>query len=816
MFKNYLKVALRSFGREKLVTFINVAGLAVGMASFIIILQYVRFEMSYDRHLPQVERMHRVIAERSNGGMQVDRRAVTFGAMGAELKTAFPQVEAYTRIWTGHGPVVLAFDNQPFTEQFAVADENFLSFFGFRMIHGDARTALGEPNTAVLSASAARKYFKDANPVGKVFRVNSQYDSEMSSPFLRITGVYADIPQNTHLRTDFIGSFKSINNTARWGPNYMSEYPVFTYLRLTPGARADALEQKLVEKYQKTDRKEFRFLLQPVTKIHLYSDLSGEVNTNGNEKTIYFLILIAAFILVIAWINYVNLSNAVALRRSREVGVRKAVGGAQYQLMFQFLFESLLLNAIAAVLAVVLSQMALPFFNQLIGKPLTLHWWNDPAFGGLLLLSFAVGAVLAGLYPAFVLSVLKPANLLRNQVTGTDSFSARQQARLKKGLVVFQFAISLTLIVFTFAVYRQLSYMRSQDLGMNIDQVLVLPSPTIGIGNDSVFAGKIKTFKARLLQYPSIGGITSSLNIPGQPVRTNTGIFRRVESSPNEQNNIGFFFTDEDFLPTYGLKLVAGRNFSTLSFEGDPNNRGAILNEAAVRALGFRSAREAIDQGIFAVPGPRKTPVIGVVANYNQQSLKERIEPIVIQYSPASSFGMTFSFKLKADQPGKSIALIEEQWEQMFPGNPFDYFFLNEFFNQQYQADLLLGKIFGLFSVLAIAVACFGLFGLALLSAGQRTKEIGIRKAFGASSNDIFYLLSREFLGLVLLSVLMSVPIAYLAVSRWLENFAFRIPVSAWLFVAPSLLVLLIALLTIGYQAVRKSKIKPVQSLRYE
>ncbi len=814
MFRNYLKIALRNFRHHKLFTAVNVFGLALGMASFIVIMQYVRFELSYDRHLPDSKRMYRVIAERSNEGVQVDRRASTFGALGQEAKKSFPEVDNYTRIWTGQGPVVMTINNQPFTEQMAVADGNFPTFFGLEMISGTQSNVLKEPNTAILSETAAEKYYKGQDPVGKVFKISNQYDSEMSSPLFTITGVYKDIPQNAHLRTDVIGSFNSINNTAKWGPNYMDNYPVYTYLLLNPNAPADRLEQKLNLSYQNTDRKEFYFRLQPVEDIHLYSDVQGEISPSSREKSIYFLVLIASFILIIAWINYINLSNAASIRRSLEVGVRKSVGGNQGQLIIQFLLETVLINLFATVLAAILSQLALPLFNQFIEKSISFAWWNNLGFGLGLLLVLTLGSLLAGLYPAFVLSGLKPANLLRNQLLG--SWTARvQRAVLRKGLVVFQFTISMTLIALTFAIYQQLNFMRNRDLGVNIEQVLVLPSPTVGIGDPTTFAGKVESFKNELLNYPSVKGFSSSLNIPGQAVRTNIGVFRRAERSETEKNSMGFFFADEGFVPLYGLKMLAGQNFTTSSYEGDVQNRGAILNEAALKTLGFPNAKSAIGKNIFAVPG-RLTPVIGVVQNYNQQSLRKTVEPIAIQYSPAASFGMSFSIKINGDNPQQTLALVEKQWNSMFPGNPFDYFFLNEYFDRQYRADVVLGKVFGLFAGLAILVACMGLFGLALLNSGQRTKEIGIRRVFGATGSDILFVLSKEFITLVLVAVAVAIPITYFAISYWLDNFAFRIPISPWLFIFPSLVVLFIATATVVYQAITQVRAKAINSLRYQ
>jgi len=732
-------------------------------------------------------------------------------AVGNSFKDAFAEIEDYVKL-VGTGPVVvdLPGSSQTTVQQLKIdkvfyATRAFFGVFSFPLLQGDARTALVEPNTVVLSASVARKLFGTVNPVGKTMLLNQKQA-------VKVTGVYADFPPNSHIKADMLRSYATFIKAM--GPDNNPETAwqwdgCLTYLLLRRGTNPQALEAKfpqVVDKLAGEEHKRYHsaaiYRLQPLRDIHLYSHYIGETEPNGDGTTVYLLLAIAGFIVVIAWVNYVNLATARAINRAREVGVRKAVGSQRSQLIVQFLFEALLLNGLAVVLALLLVMVTIPAFNELSGHHLTLSLLADGRFWGALLILFTLGVFFSGLYPAFVLSGFRPVVVLKGRMVNT-----RQGALLRKGLVVFQFAASLFLLVGTLAVFRQIQFMREQTLGLNIDQTLVIRPPVIR--NDSTYMSQMQSFKEALLRYAAIRSVTASTSIPGEPVGWNAGGIRLKGLDEGKGKQYRVIGVDYDYLKAYGLKLLAGRNFAK-EFGTDP--KAVIFNRMAMEQLGFTRPEEAINREIEFWGETYR--LVGVVDNFHQQSLREAYEPLILRLIP--DLRGYFSVKVAPAEASRSIATLQSAWNQFFPGNPFEYFFLDAHFAEQYRADQRFGQVFGFFTALAILVACLGLFGLASFTTVQRTKEIGIRKVLGASVPQILRLLYQEFAVLIVVAFVVATPLAWLAVSRWRETYAFRADLNGWLFVLPFVAVLLIALLTVSFQSLKAALMNPVSSLRIE
>ncbi|HEY0432967.1 MAG TPA: FtsX-like permease family protein, partial [Chitinophagaceae bacterium] len=560
------------------------------------------------------------------------------------------------------------------------------------------------------------------------------------------------------------------------------------------------------KKFTADDMKKYNaaveYKLQPLTSIHLASHFMLEPGPTVDGKTVYLLLGIAFFIVIIAWVNYINLATARALTRAREVGIRKVVGSLRKQLIGQFLSESALLNACAVILGILIVMVAIPGFNRISGRNLTFSLFTEIRFWAGLAALFLLGVFLSGLYPALVLSGFRPIDVLKGKLSGTSG-----GVLLRKSLVVFQFAASLFLLIATFTVYKQISFMRSQDLGLQIDQTLVIPPPIVGI--DSTFLQKISTFKEELRQQSSIRNITVSTSIPGEPVGWNAGGIKLVGTDESTQKQYRVIGIDYDYIIAYGLKLIAGRPFSK-QFGSD--KQSVIFNRKGIEQLGFNKPEEAIGKKIDFW-GDQYT-IEGVTENFHQQSLQEAFEPLILRLIP--DVNGSISIKTNEADAAKNISLAKKEWAKFFPGNTFEYFFLDDHFNEQYKADQRFGQVFGLFTGLAIFVACLGLFGLASFTTLQRTKEIGIRKVLGASVPNILRLLYREFSGLLLIAFLIASPIAWIGTSKWLRGYAFRIGLHWTFFLIPLLVIVLVALITVSFQSVKAAFANPVKSLRTE
>lgn len=805
MIKNYFKIAWRNIKRQKAYAGINILGLAIGIAACLLILQYVSFELSYENFHTKKDRIYRVHQDRYDNGKLSTQWAGGAFAVGNSFKDVIPEIEDYVKV-VGNDKVIAEINNQPLKiEKVFFASSSFFKIFTYPLLAGDEKKALTEPFTAAISETTARTLYGNTNAVGKVLKLNRNRN-------YTITAVFKDAPANTQLKPDILLSYATFLKFQ--GPDNNPETAwardgCLTYLLLRPGVNPAVVETKfppIVEKGVGELLKRFNasvtYSLLPMKDIHLYSHFMQEPGPNGDGKTVYLLLAIAFFIVVIAWVNYINLATARAINRAREVGIRKAIGSQRRQLIFQFLTESTLLNAFAVALALLLMIVAIPAFNQLSGQNLSFSLLGNVDFWLGLTALFVTGVFFSGLYPAFVLSGFKPIEVLKGKMVTT-----KQGALLRKGLVVFQFAASLFLLIGTVIVYQQIQYMRKQSLGINIEQTLVVRPPIVR--TDSTFLKQMTAFKESLSGLSSIRSVAVSTSIPGEAVGWNAGGIKLSGTDESTQKQYRVIGVDYDFIKMYDLKLIAGRIFSK-NFGTD--DQAVIFNRKGIEQLGFNKPEEALGKKIDF--WGKQYTIAGVTENFHQQSLREAYEPLILRLIPGVSGYL--SVKTNTGELNQTISQVKSAWNKFFPGNTFEYFFLDDHFNDQYKADQRFGQVFGLFTTLAILVACLGLFGLASFTTLQRTKEIGIRKVLGASVAGIMKLLYQEFALLLLIAFVVATPLAWLTVSKWLQGYAFRINIQWNYFMIPFIVIVAIALLTVSFQSVKAALANPVRSLRTE
>jgi putative ABC transport system permease protein len=808
MLRNYFKIALRNLKRQKVSTSINIVGLAIGLATCILIMLYVQDELSYDRYNEKADRIFRVALKVRLNGEDVGGPMMGPN-VARDLKQDFPEVLKATRIRNLESEFI-SYGTTSFKEDHLLtADSSFFDVFTIPFLKGDPKRALTEPNTVVLTEETARKYFGNQDPIGKVLSFGSE-----KTPY-RITGVVRNIPMNSHFRFNMLASLAGYQEQHT---GWIYSINFYTYLLLPEKYDYKQLEAKItrlaetrigseLQDWLKLTPKQFRekgddfgIFLQPLTDIHLYSPFGRtELSPGGNILYLYVLMAIAAFMLLIACVNFMNLSTATAVRRSREVGVRKVLGSVKGQLQQQFLIESVLLAMVALLVGLLLVSLALPFFNQLTGKALTVSLLaNSSVAAGLVAGAVLVG-LLAGSYPAFYLSSFKPVLVLKGRVTaGRGSFN------LRSGLVVFQFFITISMIIATVTADRQLRYMQTQKVGFDREQVLVIHDTHMLRNNETVFRDKIMRSPQVIME--SISG-----QVPvGNSINDNTPV--RPKENPDQSVMSRFYYVDDAYIPTLGMHVVQGRNFSK-SFPTDAS--AVILNETAVRALGWQQnpiGRELIghtdDNGVKVY-----YRVIGVVSDFHFESLKQKIGPLVMFLGKNSG---NILVKTRTERLPEFLASLKQQWASFSPAAPFSYSFLDDRFEQVYVSEQKIGQVLTLFSSLTIFIACLGLFGLATYTAEQRTKEIGVRKVLGASVASVVALLSKDFLKLILIALVLASPIAWWGMNQWLEEFAYKVTIDWWIFALAGLLAVGIALLTVSFQSIKAALMNPVKSLRSE
>jgi len=821
MVKNYLKVALRSILKNKIFSIINILGLALGAASFLLIIHYVSFEKSYDRFFNNPETLFRLTLKQYLNNELMISSAENYPGVGPAMVSDIPGVESYARLYNmGYkNNIVITYEDAPgepvkFKQRkFLYADSAFLPMFGYEMIKGDPSTALAAPNTAVISQKYAEMYFGDEEPIGKMLRLK---DDDFNNELCKVTGVFKDLPSNTHLKFDILFSYKTLYSRGDWAPSRYNESwqrkDMYTYVRLSENASAEEIEDKLPALFDKYSpdlserNRRDKLALQPITSIHLNSDLAEEPETNGKADNVFAMLMIAGFIIVIAWVNYINLSTAKAMERANEVGVRKAMGAFKKQLTGQFIMESAIINLVSVLLSVGLVLLALPLFNRISGLSFEVINFITPFMGSVLVALWLIGTLLSGLYPAFILSSFQPTEVLKGKLK-----SKGKGIMLRKGLVIFQFIASVSLIAGTLIIYNQLNYMLNKDIGMNVDQVLVVERPGIAPRDRQEFRSAIDVFRNEVNKDNNVKSVATSVTIPGKKREYKVGV-KPYGTNDEKAVTLRVNSMDYDFVDVFEMKVLAGRVFS----EEHPSDAdtAVVLTKSAAVDLGFENPEDAIGRTLTISAYQWNPIVIGVVNDYNQESLQKAKDPIIFYCSIYG--GEFYSMRLKTDELKNTIGHVESAWNTAFPGNPFNYFFLDDYFNRQYANEQRFGDLFGVFAALAIIVGCLGLFGLSAYTAQQRTKEIGIRKVLGSSEGQIFVLLSRGFILLVFIAIIIAVPVTYYFMDQWLNGFAYKEPIDFWVFVVAGLSLVVVSLFTISFQTLKAMRVNPVESLRYE
>lgn len=800
MLKNYFITALRTLQRNKIYSFINIFGLALGIACCIMITLIIAREITYDRFHPASENLYRVVQDVSWGGGST---WTSCGApMGPALKKDFPEVEEMTRIFrTARLVSRESIDLRVQEDNFIYADPSFFTLFNFPLINGDPESALNDPYSILITESIARKYFADENPVGQLLRIENDYD-------IRITGVLADPPENTHIDFDFVASFKTLNQeyqqpvfTNWWGPT------VRTYVRLRPDADVAAFNENRLAEFVKNYREpQYASAIIPrfqaVTDIHLYGNPGP-----GSIQFVYIFSLIGLFVLIIACANYMNLATARAAGRAREVGVRKAIGAGRGQIIRQFFSESFCVTIFALLIGLVLTELLMPFFNEISGRSLAMPWTEGWLWLGLLTILFVVGLV-SGSYPALALSRFSIVQVLHKSADKTAG-----GAKLRKGLVVLQFSISIALIIATFVVFSQLSYMRGKSLGFDSEQVAVL----LTWGDRSVQKG-YEAFKNDLETYPGISSVAASNWFPGMGGFAQWGFSIEGMTAGREAASPLIIYGSENFMETVGLDVRQGRGF-TEDFSGDINN-AFLLNETALSVYGISeplgNSIRLFGESRGDLVYEKKGQVVGVVEDFHITALRDPIVPTTITLAESSEYYNYFLVRFSSGDYRVSVAQVTETWQTHFPDRAFHLVFVDEQIQEAYGEEARFGQVIGAFALFAILIACLGLFGLAAFTAERRTKEIGIRKVLGASLTSIVILISREFALLIGLGLLLATPFAYFGMEWWLTDFAYRVDVTPAIFFWAGLLAFVIGLLTVGYQALRAALSNPIKALRYE
>ncbi|MBQ4913022.1 ABC transporter permease [Maribacter sp. MMG018] len=810
MFKNYLKIAWRSLKKQAFFTFLNTFGLAIGMAGALIISLYIYDEFSYDKMFADADRIYRIDTDIKFGGAET-RAAETAPPMAATLKRDFSQVESTVRFRTIGGMYVKKVGGDKAAKETYVtyADSTFFEFFGIDLLAGNPKTALTGTNSLVLTKSAAEKHFGSIDIVGEDLLLDN-------SDVYTVTGVVDDMPKNSYFNDYSVFLAMAGNVASReelWGSNNY-----FTFIKLIPGVSAEDFKEPLqgmLERYMLPWAQKYfpgmtaetfeasgnyiRYHTMALTDIHLHSDRNNEMSATSSIQNIYILSFIGLFLIILASVNFMNLSTAHSLKRAKEVGVRKTLGSNKRNLVFQFLTESGLIAFVSLVAALVLTLIALPFFNDFTGKSISIPY-SQPLFWLALLAATLVLGLFSGSYPAFFMSRFMPVETLKG--AGAESVGS---GRVRNALVIFQFSISVLLIVSTLVVFQQLNYIQSKDLGFTKDQVLL-------INEIGPLGTKSNAFKEEILKMGNVESVTLSNYYPTPSWRSDSSFFQ--EGAKGQENAIQMqeWAVDTDYLKTLQMDIVAGRDFNK-QYASD--STAMIINEATLPILNL-TAEEALGVRIteeIEIENPRYYTIVGVVKNFHFKSLRENIGALGMYLDNTAE---NMAVRISGGNYASTIAKIENKWNEMALGQPFDYRFMDDAFNTTYEAEQKLGQIFFIFTLLSIFIACLGLFGLAAFNAEKRTKEIGVRKVLGATVSQISYRLTVDFLKLVGVSILVSLPIGWFIMNKWLEDFSYRIDIGWEIFVVAALLAIVVAIVTVSYQSIKAATVNPVKSLRSE
>jgi putative ABC transport system permease protein len=813
MFRNYLKIAFRNLAKHKFISFVNIFGLTVGLACCMLILTYILHETSYDRYNSNANRIWRVtrIFNNKEGIVSLHLGAVA-PPIGPLLKNDFPDIQRVTRMLP-IGTQPMKYEDKIFNEKDVIfADENLFAVFDVPLLAGNPRTALSDPNSIVLTPEVARKYFGSSDPINKVIRLDNQIN-------FKVTGIFKPLPDASHFHAQMLLSFATLKDSAVYGEENLrtnwGNNAFYTYLLLPEGYPAMSLEKQFPAFMDKNMPKgqgaqpgshpsQFtRLTLQRLTDIHLHSHLDEELEDNGDITRVYIFGAIALFILLIACINYMNLSTARSTLRAKEIGIRKVSGARRGEIITQFLSESVLISWIAIIIAFALVWLVLPWLNIITGQTLGIDSLLKPAILIPLLLAPFVVGLSSGIYPALFLSSFRPARVLKGMFkTGGAGVS------LRKVLVVTQFAISITLIIATTVVFQQLHYIQNKSLGFDKEQIVTM---RYNSGLDKTF----ESFRTELLENTNFRNVTRSSRIPSGRLLDEMGASAESGDSLKQVTaDIKYLAADQYFIPSYGIPMVAGRNFSR-DFATDTN--GFVLNVAATKVLGMKTPRDLVGQRFQY--GNIKGRVIGIMGDFNFEDMHQHILPLIVVLPAPGQAGGSYgniSVKIAGNNIPAALDRLEKTWKKYLPVTPFEYTFLDDRFDKLYRSEQRQGSLFTGFSCIAIFIACLGLLGLSAFAISQRIKEIGVRKVLGATTGNIVGLLSADFLKLVGLAAPVAFCIAWLSMDKWLENFAYRISIQWWVFLAAGILAASIALITISYQAIKAAMANPVKALRTE
>jgi len=800
MIRNYLIIALRNLLRQKGYSIINISGLAIGLAAFILIVLYVKNELSYDKFHDKADRIYRISVEGMISG-DILNVAVSAAPTAEAMVRDIPEILTATRIDKFNQTIHFNYQDKKFYQDgLLFVDSTFFDIFSFELIRGNPSTALVEPYSLVLTESLAEKYFGNEDPMGKSIRLNDKTN-------FTVTGIVEDPPANSHFQFEVLASFVTqIKTNGKEAYEHWGSLSMYTYVLLAKDADTRIVEKQFPEMYLKymedlseLENIKFNPYLQPIAEIHLHSNLMAELETNGDISNVYTFFAIAIFILLIACINFMNLSTARSMKRAREVGLRKVVGAFRKQLIFQFIGESLILSFISLIFALILVEISLPIFNELLNQNLVLALFKSGiTIFSLIGLAILVGFI-AGSYPAFYLSSFQPIKVLK----GTLSKSARK-TNVRNVLVIIQFAISVFLIICTGLLYNQLSFLQQKKLGFNMERVIVLP-----LRGDRL-REKANILKSEFENLSCVSNAATSRFVPGRDM-DGSGY---VPEGYDENNPIIVFNNgvDHDYMKTMQMEMVMGRDFSR---EFSTDSTAVIINETLVKKLGWENP---LGKKItsFRDETPIDLTVIGVAKDFHFRSLHAVIEPslMYISHHPASNLNI----RLHAGNMKQNLESIREKWQEIEANMPFDFYFLDEDYKSQYEAEQRIGEIFIYFTIIAIFIACLGLFGLASYNAEQKSKEIGIRKALGSSIEGIVFMLSKQFTKWVLIANIIAWPLAWYFMSDWLGNFAYSIKLIEywWIFILSGLLAIIIALVTVTYQAIKAAIANPVEAMKYE
>ncbi|MBN2280896.1 MAG: ABC transporter permease [Candidatus Marinimicrobia bacterium] len=803
MFKNYLKIAFRNILKQKTGSIINIFGLAIGIAVCLMIFHYVTYEKSYDKFNKNYDRIYRIRYER----MQENGDAVRFASCcppaASNIRGQFPEIEAIGRLLNTQASVSYL-DTRFFEERIFFVEPELFRILDFELLIGNAEVSLAEPGNAFISESMAEKYFGGESPIGKTISTDKTHN-------YLVVGIFKDSPSNSHIKIDFMLPWKDLE--AQYGPSYYEAWGhtgSYTYTLVKEGYTIDALPEKFQEIVQRECpwleqyKMEMFLPLQPLSEIHLNSHFMQEYEVNGNETTVNFLSTIAIFIIVMAWVNYINLSTAFSLSRAKEVGIRKVAGASRKLLSIQFFMEVIIINFFAFLLAALLILLLSPLFGNLTNIPKNFSIWSQSSTWITLVIMFVLGVILSGSYPVFAMTSFKPITVLKGKFA-----SSHKGSKLRQILVVFQFTIAIALIISTFTVFQQIKFLQQQDLGFDIEQVLVVTSPRV---RDDAFPSKFKRFKDQLLANPNIEQISHTTEVPGKQTFWDAGGIVRVGEDDAAGKNYQIIGCDAEFADMFDMKFVAGRNFSE---EFGNNDSTVLLNEKAVEHLGFTNAEDAVGKQINY--WGNIFDVVGVLKNYHQESPKMEFEPHIYRYMPLGRRTRgQIALKINTADARETVKLVKQHYDEMFPGNSFDTFFLDDYFNQQYKSDELLGDVFTLFAVLAIIITALGIYGLSSFTINQRQKEIGIRKVLGSSVLRIVFLIIKDQFIMILVSFIIIAPLAVYGLNRWLNTYASRISLSAIVFIASIILVCMVVFATVAYRTIKAALANPIESLKYE